>query len=399
MAGHKHAARRVIAALAAAMTLGSPTIAQAGSPSAGSPCPSAGDRSGALVCENQARSGQRPRLRWTRPAPTTATAPAATIAAPATAAPARPTRLTVYSGRTYGIEEVYARFTRETGIALDVVTGADPANRTRLAAEGSRTPADVYLTVDIASLHRAAEDGLLARIDSPTLRRAVPAELRDGADRWFGLTRRARVIYVNTSRVRPEEMPTRYEDLAAPRWAGRLCNRPASHVYTQSLAANIMAAYGNAAPGIIAGIAANTRGDNWIDSDTRIIETIDAGGCDAGIANTYYWFRPGLKKGNVRLVFPNQGDGERGVHVNVSGAGVVAASDDKAAAQRFIEWLATDASSDFADGNAEFPVNPSTPVRADVRAIATFKADQGRIDDYSRLQPAALVVLTEAGWR
>lgn len=374
-------------------------IALAGTPAVGSSCPSAGARSGALVCENQARPGQRPRLRWTRPGPASTPAPAGTTAAPATAAPTRPTRLTVYSGRTYGIEEVYARFTKETGIALDVVTGADPANRTRLAAEGPRTPADVYLTVDIASLHRAAEDGLLARIDSPTLRRAVPADLRDASDRWFGLSRRARVIYVNTNRVRPEELPTRYEDLAAPRWAGRLCNRPASHVYTQSLAANIMAAYGTAAPGIIAGIAANTRGDSWIDSDTRIIETIDAGGCDAGIANTYYWFRPGLKKSNVRLVFPNQGDGERGVHVNVSGAGVVAASDDKAAAQRFIEWLATDASGDFADGNAEFPVNPSTPVRADVRAIASFKADQGRIDDYSRLQPAALVVLTEAGWR
>lgn len=364
---------------------------------AGKSCSSIGARSGELVCTNTAKPGQRPRLRWATQAPTvTSAAPGASVA-PTTTAP--PARLTVYSGRTYGIEDVYARFTKETGIALDVVTGADPANRTRLAAEGQRTPADVYLTVDIASLNRAAEDGLLSPVDSPALRGAVPAEFRDARNRWFGLTRRARVIYVNTQRVRAEEMPRRYEDLASPRWSGRLCTRPSSHVYTQSLAANIMAAYGSSAPQILAGIAANTKSENYIDSDTRIIETINAGGCDAGIANTYYWFRPGLKNENVRLIFPNQGDGERGVHVNVSGAGVVAASDNKAAAVRFVEWLATTGSADFANGNAEFPINPTTEPRADVKAISTFKADQGRIDDYSRLQPAALVVLTEVGWR
>ena len=349
-----------------------------------------------LVCSNTAKPGKRPKLRWTVLA-TPTSAPRETSALPTPAAPKG--KLTVYSGRTYGIEEVYKRFTKETGIELEVVSGSDPANRSRLAQEGARTPADVFLTVDIASLVRTADDGLLAPLSSPTLLGAIPADLRDTKNRWFGLTRRARVIYVNTSNVAKADMPTRYEDLATTKWAGRLCSRPSSHVYTQSFAANIMAAYGERAVGILSGIARNTKSENFIDSDTRIIETINAGGCDAGIANTYYFFRPGLKRDNVALVFPNQADTDRGVHVNVSGAGVVAASDDKATAQRFIEWLATDASADFANGNAEYPVNPKTVVRDDVQPYTTFRADQSRIDDYSKMQPAALIVLTDAGWK
>ena len=398
---------RFVGGLAASLIAGSAAAVVATSPAnaattVGSTCSKIDSRSTAgatsIVCTNTAAPGKRPKLRWTAVAPTTV-APAPTVAAPATPAPEPKRKLTVYSGRTYGIEDVYKRFTKETGIELEVVSGSDPANRSRLAAEGARTPADVYLTVDIASLVRAADDDLLSPLSSPALAGAIPAELRDAKNRWFGLTRRARVIYVNTKNVAKADIPTRYEDLATPKWAGRLCSRPSSHVYTQSFAANVIAAYGDKAVGILTGIAKNTKSENFIDSDTRIIETVNAGGCDAGIANTYYFFRPGLKRDNVALIFPNQADSDRGVHVNVSGAGVVAASDDKATAQRFIEWLATDGSADFANGNAEFPVNPKTVVREDVKPFTSFRADQGRIDDYSKMQATALIVLTDAGWK
>ena len=391
--------RWALGVLVAVSALGAAAPA-ASAASVGGSCPkidaTATAGSSRLLCSNTAKPGKRPKLRWTVPAAPPSASPQPTTP-PSPAAPKG--RLTIYSGRTYGIEEVYKRFTRETGIELDVVSGNDPANRSRLAQEGPRTPADVYLTVDVASLVRAADEGLLATVSSPTLLGAIPADLRDAKNRWFGLTRRARVIYVNTNNVAKAEMPTRYEDLATPKWAGRICSRPSSHVYTQSFAANIIAAYGERAVGILSGIAKNTKSENFIDSDTRIIETINAGGCDAGIANTYYYFRPGLKRDNVALIFPNQADTDRGVHVNVSGAGVVAASDDKVNAQRFIEWLATDASADFANGNAEFPVNPKTAVRDDVKPYTTFRADQGRIDDYSKMQPTALIVLTDAGWK
>ena len=393
--------RRSWGAFTFLLAVSTPDLAtSASAASAGGTCPKIDATASAgatrLVCSNTAKPGKRPKLRWTgASAPPAAISPASPV--PSSVAPKA--RLTIYSGRTYGIEEVYKRFTKETGIELDVVSGNDPANRSRLAQEGTRTPADVYLTVDIASLVRAADEGLLASVSSPTLAGAIPAELRDARNRWFGLTRRARVIYVNTVNVAKADIPTRYEDLATAKWAGRLCSRPSSHVYTQSFAANIMAAYGERAVGILSGMARNTKSENFIDSDTRIIETINAGGCDAGIANTYYFFRPGLKRDNVALVFPNQADTDRGVHVNVSGAGVVAASDDKANAQRFVEWLATEGSADFANGNAEYPVNPKTVVRDDVKPYTSFRADQGRIDDYSKMQPAALIVLTDAGWK
>jgi iron(III) transport system substrate-binding protein len=397
-----HMAAALVFGCGALITATSP----AGAASVGGSCSKIDSQAGAgstrVVCKNTAAAGKRPKLRWTAVTATTVAPPQTTASSPAAASatPAEPKRkLTVYSGRTYGIEDVYKRFTKETGIELEVVSGNDPANRSRLAQEGSRTPADVYLTVDIASLVRAADDNLLSPITSPTLKAAIPAELRDAKNRWFGLTRRARVIYVNTKNVAKADFPTRYEDLATPKWADRVCSRPSSHVYTQSFAANLIAAYGDKAVGILSGIAKNTKSENFIDSDTRIIETVDAGGCDAGIANTYYFFRPGLKRANVALVYPNQNDTDRGVHINVSGAGVVAASDDKATAQRFIEWLATDGSADFANGNAEFPVNPKTVVRDDVKPFTTFRSDQGRIDDYSKMQAAALIVLTDAGWK
>jgi iron(III) transport system substrate-binding protein len=383
--------------VAAASTVAATVPSGAATARQGDSCRRDGQQVADLVCRNVAKSGQRPRLAWVR-TQTATTSPSAS-ATPAPSTTSVPQKLTVYSGRTYGFESSFTRFTKETGIELEVVTGSDPANRARLSAEGARTPADVYLTVDIASLHRAAEDGLLVPIQSRTLTAAVPNDLRDASNRWFGLTRRARIIYVNSERVSRAEWPSTYEDLASPRWAGRLCSRPSSHVYTQSFAANVMAAYGSSAPQILAGLARNTKSENFIDSDTRMIETVNAGGCDATIANTYYFFRPGLKKTNVAMIFPNQADGQRGVHVNVSGAGVVSASDNKAAAQRFIEWMATSGAEEFAGGNNEFPVNPATKMPAEVAAIATFKADQGRIDDYARMQPAALIVLTESGWR
>ena len=209
------------------------------------------------------------------------------------------------------------------------------------------------------------------------------------------------MIYVNTQRVKAEDFPKRYEDLANEKWAGRLCLRPASHVYTQSLAANMMARIGTGpASTALKGIARNAKSENFIDSDTKIIETVNAGGCDAGLANTYYYPRLGASKvPNVKLIFPNQADDDRGAHVNISGAAVVATSSNKVLAQKFIEWMATTGQADFATGNNEYPANNSVQPNAALQALGTFKADQGAILEYARLQPSAVVVLADAGWR
>jgi iron(III) transport system substrate-binding protein len=384
--------------MAAAIT----ALAGLGAPSAfaaqksGDRCTKIGQTSGGLVCVNEAKAGQRPKLRWAVvPKPTTTVAATTAATAPATTAPVT---LTVYSGRTYGIEPVYESFTKDTGIKLEIISASDTANRDRLRAEGARTPADVYLTTDVGALTIATQQGLLSPVSSPVLEKAVPIGLQDAKNHWFALSKRARVLFVNTKAVSAADQPKTYEDLGADRWSGRLCLRPASHVYTQSLAANMIAVNGvQKASGILKRIASNAKSENFIDSDTRILETLNAGGCEAAIANTYYFGRLGAKAPNVKMIFPNQAD--RGAHVNISGAGIVAASGDKVAAQRFIEWLATTGQAEYAGTNFEFTVNPDVPNRPEVAAFGIFRADEGRIDDYSTLQPSAAIVLADAGWR
>lgn len=375
----------------------------AAKPVAGKTCSNidATTANGRLRCTNTAKSGSRPRLRWTASPASPASVPRAAAEGPLVQSPLPgPRSLVVYSGRTYGIEDVYRKFTADTGIKLDVVTGSDPANRERLRIEGPRTAADVFLTVDISSLNLAADQGLLSPLKSEKINAAVPAAYRDVADRWTGLSRRSRVIYVNTQRVKPEEMPKTYEDLSGPAWSGRLCMRPGSHVYTQSLAANLVASLGTGkASQILTGIAANTK-NNYIDSDTRLIESVNGGQCDATIANTYYYPRIGAANvPNVRLIFPNQGAGERGAHVNVSGAGIVAASSDKDDARTFVEWMATTGNAMFALSNFEYPINPKTEAATELKALGAFKADEARIDEYSKLQPTAAILLIDAGWK
>lgn len=389
-----------------ALVLGSMSFVSAahGAAKAGSSCSKVDARSGSLVCVNQAAKGQRAKLRWVSVAPKTNNAPGASSAAATTVAlatAAKPQKLVVYSGRTYGTEAVLQRFERETGITLEVVTASDTANRERLRSEGSRSPADVYLTTDAGALTVAAGAGLLAPLKSNVLESAIPAGLRDIEGRWFALSRRSRVIFVNKTKVSDAEMPSKYEDLGRENWSGRLCLRPSSHVYTQSLAANLMARKGTGpATQILQSIAKNAKSSNYIDSDTKILETLNAGGCDAALANTYYYARLGSAKvPNIRMIFPNQADGERGAHVNISGAGVVATSSNKAAAQKMIEWLATTGQFDFASGNNEFPANPKIKPNDAVAAFGDFKADQGAITEYSRLQPSAVVLLTDIGWR
>ncbi|MBS4026113.1 MAG: extracellular solute-binding protein, partial [Clostridia bacterium] len=190
----------------------------------------------------------------------------------------------IYTSRHYGIEPVFAEFTKETGITVRFTTGGDALLRERIKAEGKNTPADVYMTVDVGNLWLAAEDGLLQPISSSTLNKNIPAELRDPQNRYFGLTKRVRTIMYNPAKVTPTELATlrTYEDLADPKWSGRLILRPGTHVYNQSLVANLIASYGEArAEQIVKGWMANK--PKLIDSDTRILEPLAAGGGDVAI--------------------------------------------------------------------------------------------------------------------
>ncbi len=306
----------------------------------------------------------------------------------------------VYSGRHYDLEQAFQDFAKQTGISVEFLYGGDAELRERIRAEGEDTPADVYMTVDAGNLWQADQEGLLAPLDSATLREAVPEGLRDPGGHWYGLSMRVRTVMYNPERVDPSEFDTTdtYAGLADPKWRGRLCMRNSTNAYTQSLVASLIEAHGyDGALQIVRG---------WVDNDVqitnndvRLLENVDAGACDVAIANHYYLARllednPDL---SVRPFWANQ-DG-RGVHVNISGAGVLANSDHPELAQRLIEWLATTGQNSFVDANHEFPVNPDVKPEPVIAGFGDFKYEPINAEAYGGRNADAVRLMREAGYR
>lgn len=305
----------------------------------------------------------------------------------------------VYSGRHYDLEQAFQTFAEATGIDVEFLYGGDAELRERIKAEGEDTPADVYMTVDAGNLWQAGQEGLLARLDSPRLDDAVPAGLRDPQGSWYGLSMRVRTVMYNPGKVDPSEFSdtATYAGLADPKWQGRLCMRNSTNTYTQSLVASLIDEHGyDRARQIVQGWVANDV--DIINSDIRILENVDAGSCDVAITNHYYLARlledqPDL---SVTPFWANQGG--RGVHVNISGAGVLANADNPELGQRLIEWLATDGQNSFVDGNHEFPVNPAVQPEPLIAGFGDFDYEPINAEAYGRLNDQAVQLMREAGY-
>lgn len=315
---------------------------------------------------------------------------------PATAAE----QVVVYSARNEQlIRPLFDAYTKETGTAVRFITDKEGPLLERLKAEGAKTPADVLLTVDAGNLWYAAQEGVLARVDSKALGENVPAHLRDPEGRWYGLSVRARTVVYNPKRVQPSELST-YEALGDPKWKGRLCLRTSKKVYNQSLVAMMIARLGEAETERIVRAWVANLATTPLPDDTKVLEAIAAGQCDVGVVNTYYFGRLMKKKPELplALLWPNQHD--RGVHVNVSGAGVTAHAKHRAAAIRLLEWLSSEKAQNlFADENMEYPVNPRVQPHPDVAAWGTFKQDTINVSEAGRLQAAAVKLMDRAGYR
>lgn len=308
--------------------------------------------------------------------------------------------MVVYSARTqHLIKPVFDLYTRETGVTIKFITDAEPVLLQRIKAEGENTPADLLITVDAGNLWHAAREGILYPVNSGVLSNNIPGHLRDPENRWFGLSIRARTLVYSTNRLQPGELST-YEDLAAPRWKGRLVLRTAKKVYNQSLVAMLIKEHGPARTAEIVSGWVNNLAAPPFSNDTKVMEAIIAGQGDVGIVNTYYFGRlakevPGIP---IALFWPNQSSS--GVHVNVSGAGVVAASKRKAAAIAFLEWLSTEnAQQIFADVNMEYPVNPGVSVNPAVASWGTFKQNRTNLSNAGELQVAAIQLMDRAGYK
>jgi len=325
------------------------------------------------------------------------------VTAPASAQETPRQVVNIYSARHYGaIEAAFTAFTEATGIEVRISQGSAQSILERLRAEGDQTVADAMFTIDAGGLSLAAEEGLLQPVDSEILQEAIPPELRDPDNRWFAVSQRIRTIMYNPETVDPSQLST-YAQLGDSMWNGRLCLRPATHIYTISLVGAMIEELGDeATETIVAGWVANN--PQYIDSDTRILETIAAGGCDVALANHYYLAT--LLDQNpdfpVRLFWANQGEEENGVFRNVSGIGVTAAALFPENAIKLIEWMATEGQAadvtGIPGGNYEYPVNPEAELNPIIEPFGEFKIDPIPLSEYGRYQDMAVALLERTGY-
>jgi len=325
----------------------------------------------------------------------------AAVAAPAYA----DGEVNIYSSRHYETDErLYSDFTDATGIKINLIEGKEDELIERMKAEGANSPADVFITADAGRLWRADEAGLFQAVQSDVLNARVPESLRHPEGHWFGISKRARVIFYNKDRV--SEPPQTYAALADPKYKGLLCARSSSNIYMLSLLGAYIAHNGDEAAKVWAkGLKDNLARDPQ-GGDTDQLKGLVSGECGIAISNTYYFARgvagqvDGLSEGidKIGIVFPDQGG--NGTHVNISGAGVTAHAPNRDNAVKLMEYFTSDsAQAYFANGNNEYPVVEGIAASSVVEGLGSFTADTLNLNELGRNQARAQEIYNEVGYK
>lgn len=322
---------------------------------------------------------------------------AAALAATAAALPAMAEEVNVYSYRQPDlIAPLIDAFTEETGIDVNTVY-LDKGLVERLKAEGDLSPADLIFTVDISRLLEAKEAGVTQAVSSETLEADIPAAFRDPDNHWFGVTARARIVYASKERVADGEITT-YEDLAGPKWKGRICTRSGSHAYTLGLLGAYIAVHGEAAAeewitAIKANLARKPQGN-----DRAQVKAIWAGECDISLGNNYYMvamLADDEQKDwadSARIVFPHFEGG--GTHLNISGVAMTKSAPNRDSALKLMEWLAEPkAQGIYAEIVGEYPVHPDGHPSDLVKSFGDFEPDDTSLAEIGAARPAALKIV------
>ena len=313
--------------------------------------------------------------------------------------------LNLYSSRHYQTDEaLYANFEKATGIKINRIEGPEDPLIERMKSEGVKSPADVLVTVDMGRLLKAQQLGLFQPVRSAVLEQKVPQELRAPDGTWFGFSVRARPIYYAKARVDAAQI-TDYESLADPKWKGKVCTRSGMHPYNLSLMSSMVAANGVEkaeawARGVVANMARPPKG-----GDTDQIKAVAAGECDVALGNTYYFAR--MMRSDkpedrtvverVGVIFPNQGN--RGAHINISGAGVAKYAPNRENAIKFLEYLTSpEAQNYFANGNNEYPLIGSAD-NPQLKLMGAFKRDPLPMDMVGKNYAVAAQIFDRAGWK
>ena len=278
------------------------------------------------------------------------------------------------------IKPLLDEFTKETGITTNVLF-LDKGLVERIQAEGANSPADVILTVDISRLTEAKDGGVTQPISSDVINKDIPSQYRDPDGNWFGLTTRSRVVYASKDRVAQNEIT--YEELADPKWKGKICTRDGQHSYNIGLIASMIAHHGEAeAEKWLTGLKNNlARKPDGSDRDQA--KAILAGECDLALGNSYYVGLMRSGKGGeeqvqwgeaIKVILPTFENG--GTQVNISGAAVAKHAPNRDAAVKFIEYLASDeAQKIYAEANYEYPVNAKAGVSPLIAELGTLTPD------------------------
>lgn len=312
--------------------------------------------------------------------------------------------LNLYSSRHYDTDErLYSDFEDATGITINRIEGKADELIARMEAEGANSPADVFMTVDTVRITRAKDLGLLQPIESDALEAAIPSFLQDDDNQWFAFSQRARILFYDKADV--ANPPMTYQDLAKPEYAGQVCIRSSSNVYTQNITAALTAHLGKDAvqdwaSAVVGNFARAPQG-----GDTDQLRGIVSGECDIAMSNTYYFARAIRKDVSglsdsvdmIGWVFPNQND--IGAHMNISGGGVAKNAPNKENAIKFLEYLASaQAQEYFSAGNDEYPAVPGVGLASSVAQLGIFRPDTIDLADIADNIDDAVSILNEAGW-
>lgn len=299
------------------------------------------------------------------------------------------------------VQPIFDAFSKDTGIKVNVISASSGLEQ-RIKAEGENSPADVLLTVDIGRIDEAVQAGVTQPIKSDIVNKIVPAQYRDPADQWTGISMRARVVYASQDRVKQNAIT--YEELADPKWKGKICTRSGQHIYNNALFAAYVAKHGEAKAeewlrGVKANLAQKPSG-----GDRETARDVAAGKCDLGIGNTYYWAlmmngdpskKPWAEA--TRVILPTFAGG--GTHVNLSAVLLAKHAPNRTNGVKLIEWLVGEkAQQMYADVNYEYPVRPGIAINPTIAGYGTLNADPMPVASIAASRKPASTLVDKVGF-
>jgi iron(III) transport system substrate-binding protein len=299
------------------------------------------------------------------------------------------------------VAPLFAAFTKDTGIKVNAISASSGLEQ-RIKTEGANSPADVLLTVDISRLEDAVANGITAPLNSKAVEQVVPAAYRDPEGHWSAVAMRARIVYASKARVQQSSMT--YEELADPKWKGKICIRSGQHMYNNALFAAMIVKHGEArAEDWLKGLKANLA-QKPSGGDRETARDIAAGKCDLGVANTYYWALMNDQEAErkpwaeaTKVILPSFQGG--GTHVNVSGVALIKTAPNKANAMKFIEWMVSPAAQQMhADATYEYPMRAGVPINKTIASYGELKRDPMPLSQIAANRKKASAMVDKVGF-